>query len=409
MRQVTPGSSEHRTAAPHPAVTVAATAAALTAVAPSGLPRGVVTEAVVVAALVALGTAIAVFAVRHRPRSGRSGRLAASLALPLVTAAVVGNALWQNLVRADLGTGGVGAEYPAAVLAAAVGAFGVIVWMPRPALAAGMIAGAVVAGSLAVPGQSAAATVHRAPIPDDGNLSAAATQLVDAWVRDGGLDRSAVVIAVPTGSGWVDATAVAGIDARFGGDVEILTLPYASTTSWRAFVTDPGAAARSAIALFDAVADAVGQRPGADRPQIHLYGQSLGALGADRTREWAERHRAGMMAGTLLAGVPADTVARVSATPRTVLANPSDPVTRWSVASLWRPPSRPDDTRTVGRAAHTPPWLPVVSFVQTSVDLLTSLDGAAGTGHRYGTEQGDLPRVGGRDEAGQPIGPRAAS
>nr|EMP10645.2 hypothetical protein ISGA_4746 [Gordonia sp. NB41Y] len=406
MGWATSDSSEHRTATPHPAVTVAATAGALIALAPSGLPRGAVTEIALVAALVVLCTAIAAVAVRHRPRSRRAGRLTVCLALPLVVAAVVGNTLWQDLIRADLGTGTAGVGYPAAVLAATVGAFAAIVWMSRPVLVAGLVAGAVLAGSFAVPGRSTAATVHHAPIPADGDLSAAATRLVDGWVGDGGLDRSAVVIAVPTGSGWVDADAVAGIDARFGGDVEILTLPYASTTSWRAFVTDPGAAARSAIAVFDALADAVGRRPPGHRPRIHLYGQSLGALGADRTREWAEHRHPGMVAGTLLAGVPADTVARTSATPRVVLANPSDPVTRWSLASLWRPPTRPDDTRAVGRAAHTPPWIPVVSFVQTSVDLLTSLDGTAGTGHRYGTEQGALPTGADTD---QPIGPRAAS
>ncbi|UOG22642.1 alpha/beta-hydrolase family protein [Gordonia amicalis] len=69
------------------------------------------------------------------------------------------------------------------------------------------------------------------------------------------------------------------------------------------------------------------------------------------------------------------------------MANRSDPVVRWSLGSLWRPPAYPDDTVLGGRRVPEVPWLPVVGFLQSSVDLLAALDGPTAVGHRYGTEQ----------------------
>ncbi|MQY23284.1 hypothetical protein NRB20_64120 [Nocardia sp. RB20] len=38
--------------------------------------------------------------------------------------------------------------------------------------------------------------------------------------------------------------------------------------------------------------------------------------------------------------------------------------------------------------APHPPWIPIVGFLQTSVDLLAALTPTPGHGHRYGTDQG---------------------
>ncbi|WP_413617138.1 alpha/beta-hydrolase family protein [Gordonia rubripertincta] len=127
-----------------------------------------------------------------------------------------------------------------------------------------------------------------------------------------------------------------------------------------------------------------------------LYGQSLGAIGADAARIWLEDNHPDLLAETVLTAPPAGTVAEVSATPRVVVANRSDPVVRWSLSSLWRPPSEPAEIVLGGRQVPQVPWLPVVSFLQTSVDLLAALDGPTGVGHRYGVEQAravsDVPR-----------------
>ena len=143
-----------------------------------------------------------------------------------------------------------------------------------------------------------------------------------------------------------------------------------------------GPARRSAIALVDSVTTAVAQLPEGRRPQVILYGQSLGAVGADAARSWAQTHHRTVCA-TVLAGPPAGTVA-AHAGRRVVVANASDPVTRWSPAELVLPPHRWEGPADLPR----PPWFPVASFVQTSIDLIGSLSFPAGHGHQYGVEQG---------------------
>lgn len=195
--------------------------------------------------------------------------------------------------------------------------------------------------------------------------------------RAGGFARSNLVIAVPTGSGWIDANALAGFEKRFGGDVAEVALQYSSAPSWAAFVFDRGSVETSVRALYSAVSHRLSELPVGSRPNLYVYGQSLGAIGA------AAAAAAGPIApcGVLLAGPPSG---RAPTPDVTVLANASDPVVHWSPRLLVVPP-RLDGTRP---DAPTPPWLPLVSFVQTSVDLLTSLDSAPGHGHRYGTDQG---------------------
>ncbi|WP_024799512.1 alpha/beta-hydrolase family protein [Nocardia sp. BMG51109] len=196
--------------------------------------------------------------------------------------------------------------------------------------------------------------------------------------RSGGLDRSHLVVAVPTGSGWIDSRAADGLDERFGGDVALVALQYSQAPSWVSFVFGRDAAVASTRALFTAVERRIAALD--HKPRLYLYGQSLGAAAgsaifADDTDQ--ERR----VCAALWAGPPGGNVHRAGAT---VLANSSDPVVQWSPELLWR---APDLTGTRPDAPH-PPWLPALGFVQTTVDLMTALGPPPGHGHRYGTDQG---------------------
>lgn len=196
--------------------------------------------------------------------------------------------------------------------------------------------------------------------------------------RTGGLARRHLVLAVPTGSGWLDATATRGLETRFGGDVAVVALQYSAAPSWVTFVTGRERAADSARALFTALERELAQLP--DPPRLYVYGQSLGAWGGSAVfADAAEQQR--RTCAVLWAGPPAGAVHRPGAT---VLANRSDPVVHWSPRLLWHAPdltgTRPD--------APVPEWQPVLSFLQTAADLLGALDAPAGHGHRYGADQG---------------------
>ncbi|MBF6329196.1 alpha/beta-hydrolase family protein [Nocardia transvalensis] len=196
--------------------------------------------------------------------------------------------------------------------------------------------------------------------------------------RSGGLNRSNLVMVVPTGSGWIDAQAAAGLDERFGGDVTLVGLQYSEAPSWATFVFGRRAAEQSARALFSALEERLaGMSP---RPRLYLYGQSLGATaGSAIFADDADQQR--RICAALWAGPPAGRVHHGSAT---VLANSSDPVVQWSPQLLWHAPNL-TGTRS---DAPRPQWLPVIGFIQTTADLLSALAPSPGHGHRYGTDQG---------------------
>lgn len=196
--------------------------------------------------------------------------------------------------------------------------------------------------------------------------------------RAGGFERSNIVLAVPTGSGWIDPNAASGFYERFGNDVALVGMQYSYAPSWVTFVFGRDAAVAYARALFSAVERHIGTLD--HKPKLYVYGQSLGALGGSSIfAEDAEQER--RTCATLWAGPPAGQVHRAGAT---VLANSSDPVVHWSPSLLWRAP----ELRDVRVDAPVPQWLPVVSFLQTSADLLAALNAPPGHGHRYGIDQG---------------------
>ncbi|WP_233608344.1 alpha/beta-hydrolase family protein [Nocardia stercoris] len=196
--------------------------------------------------------------------------------------------------------------------------------------------------------------------------------------RTGGLARHNLVVTIPTGSGWIDGDAAAGIDDRFGGDVALVGVQYSDAPSWVTFLFGRGAAEEAARALFRAVEQRISTLP--DPPKLYVYGQSLGALGGSAIFA-GDSDQDRRVCGALWAGPPAGRVRHGRAA---VLANVSDPVVWWSPSLLWHAPNlagtRPD--------APAPHWLPVLSFLQTTTDLLGALNAPPGHGHRYGTDQG---------------------
>ena len=73
---------------------------------------------------------------------------------------------------------------------------------------------------------------------------------VEALVRSGGLTRSTVLVAVPTGSGWVDEGAVRSLEQLTGGDLATVTVRYAQHPSWVEYVLGTSRAESSATALL---------------------------------------------------------------------------------------------------------------------------------------------------------------
>lgn len=384
---------------PRRAGVLGAAAGALVAAAPGSLPRDPLVHAATLGVTMTVGF-LAGSAVGRLARligvgrGARVGRLSTTAAAGGVAASMSISVWWQNVLRGAMGTAEIGTVWAAP--SAAVAAVGVAALVaPRSTTlltAVVVLAGAGVTQATAAPVAPRTSSVEGATVPggrlsisepfDDRPIHERARDLVSRWRTAGGARRAAVVVAVPTGSGWVDTDAVVGFETRLSGDVTTITLPYDDAPSWQAFIGGASEKARtSAVATLHALDSDLDDHPTQPRPEIYLYGQSLGAIGADTARTWARDHGIAVCA-TLLAGPPAHTVAP-RADHRVVVVNASDPVGRWSPSLLWRPAPRWPGYDDLPR----PVWLPVASFLQTSVDLLGALSFPAGHGHQYGPEQ----------------------
>lgn len=200
--------------------------------------------------------------------------------------------------------------------------------------------------------------------------------------RAGGFDRSHIVVAVPTGSGWIDENAVTGLETRYNGDVATVAAQYSYEPSWVTFLFARPEAEASATALLERVSQRIAKIPIENRPNLYVYGQSLGSIGG-RSAVAALRETAtnGLLCAAVWAGPPAQEIAHGNAV---MLANTSDPVVWWSTELIGSKP----DLSFARRDAPVPQWLPGISYVQTTVDLFSALSVPAAHGHRYGTDQG---------------------
>ncbi len=331
---------------------------------PNQLPRTVAVQIVVCLVFGGLGALAGWAVVRRRAVSDGGCRVA----LYLGAASLVGWVLWQNHLRAAAGADPVGP--PAFAALAAVAVVAGIAW-PATATSAETASYAQRFASIesASPGVRAYASLDDAPTP-----AARAAVAVDRLIAAGGLARRAVVIAVPTGSGWVDPHFVRGVEESLHGDSAIAAVQYTEMPSWQSFLLHRDAAAASAAALIDELHRRAPSTP------VRVYGQSLGTVGVLAAHRRAAELRA-PIAATLQVGTPAGVAVSGPAQ-----LNPSDPVGIWSPRLLVAAPSRPASGS--GRATPRPPWLPVLSFVQATVDLLGATAPPAGLGHRYDERQG---------------------
>lgn len=96
--------------------------------------------------------------------------------------------------------------------------------------------------------------------------------------RVGGFDRKILVIAVPTGSGWLDPAAHDPLEVMHKGDIATVAVQYSYLPSWISLLTDPTYGIEESQALFDLVYRHWTTLPKESRPKLYLHGLSLGAF-----------------------------------------------------------------------------------------------------------------------------------
>jgi uncharacterized membrane protein len=244
---------------------------------------------------------------------------------------------------------------------------------------------------------------------------------VDDLVRAGGFDRTYLLVATTTGTGWLDPGSMASFEYLTRGDSAVVTMQYSYLPSWLSYLVDQPRAREAGRELFDAVYERWTKLPADDRPELYVFGESLGAFGAEAafSGEFDLRNRT---SGALFVGTPgfsrlhheftdgrdapSPQVAPVYRGGRTVrfasdpasaastawdgrrvlyLQHPSDPVVWWNTDLLT---GRPDWLRELRGAdvVDTMVWLPFVTLAQVTADLTVALDAPDGHGHRYTRE-----------------------
>ncbi|MDR7221628.1 alpha/beta-hydrolase family protein [Aminobacter aminovorans] len=241
--------------------------------------------------------------------------------------------------------------------------------------------------------------------------------------RAGGFERSTLVIVTPTGTGWVDEQAIDPIEFLHNGDVASVSTQYSYLASWLSLLVEPGYGAEQSRALFSEVYGYWHTLPRETRPQLYLFGLSLGALSTELSNELFEV-LGDPYQGALLSGPPfasriwhSITDDRNPGSPewlpefrdgsyvrftaqKNALAIPgaqwgplrlvylqyaSDPITFYETHALY---SEPDWMKTPRGPDVSPElrWYPVVTFLQLTLDLAMATTAPMGYGHVYAAE-----------------------
>lgn len=243
---------------------------------------------------------------------------------------------------------------------------------------------------------------------------------LDELKRVGAFDRANLVIVTPTGSGWVDPESQAALEYVMRGDVASVSVQYSYLASWIALLAAPEYGAETARAVFAAVYGHWRSLPKGKRPKLYLHGLSLGAFNSDlshdlfqvigdpydgalwsgppfNSRTWSEV-TAQRNPGTpeWLPEFRDGSVIRFSAQENRAASAPaawgpyrliylqyaSDAVTFFDPHALWRKP----DWMNAPRGPDVSPdlvWIPVVTFLQLTFDMMLAVTPPKGHGHVY--------------------------
>ena len=394
---------------PAPAVlpTVLVALAAVVSLTPSLLPRPIPTQGLLTGVLVALALGVAGLV---RRRAGEAGRARPALRRAVLVLSVAGTAVaaalsagLQAQTAATVGMAAPGATYWPGVAVVAVGtAYSLVLlgrvtrWLVRRRVPAalGVVGVAAAVSAAALPdgvglldfldkdigpdhvllqeSPVGAGRVYE-QLADGAGPEVSAARAADRLVAGGGLEREAVVVVLPTGSGWVNRQAVEAFEDQWGADVVTLAVQYDRSPSWLSLLVAQGNSKEWAHATLAAVVDRIEALPEDERPALYVHGESLGALAGQSAL--SDPELADHVCGAIWSGAPGGTVLGLPG--ERVLANADDPVIHLSAGTAT---ARPDDW---GGAL----WVPALSYGTTVLDLAASLAPESGHGHQYGPEQ----------------------
>lgn len=96
-------------------------------------------------------------------------------------------------------------------------------------------------------------------------------------IRVGGFDRKVLIVALPTGTGWLDPGSVDPVEYMHGGDIATVAVQYSYLQSPLALILETRSGLEQAKALISAIHTHWRDLPADSRPRLYIHGLSLGA------------------------------------------------------------------------------------------------------------------------------------
>ncbi|MBP2414615.1 putative membrane protein [Arthrobacter stackebrandtii] len=214
--------------------------------------------------------------------AGPAGVLAGVLVASLAATVLVSAALWgtDRVYGARNATTPAGISEPSSTHRSA-GADSAVSWDRLGMQGRAFVGGGPTAAAIGAATGKAAKEPVRVYVGagQEDSMAARAAVAVAELKRTGGFDRSVLMVATPTGSGWLERQAVDSLEYLHGGDTAIVSMQYSYQPSWVSFLFHQDLPRESAQALYAAVAEERNSMPAAQRPDLVVYGLSLGASG----------------------------------------------------------------------------------------------------------------------------------
>jgi uncharacterized membrane protein len=253
------------------------------------------------------------------------------------------------------------------------------------------------------------------------DIEGRAELVLDELIRTDAFDREVLVVATTTGTGFLEPNAINALEYLHNGDTAIVGVQYSYLPSWISLLADQDITEETARVVFDTVHRHWSSLPEDSRPQLHLFGLSLGSFGVEAILTSINVLNS-PIDGALMSGPPfvndlwnQVTDDRDPASPawlpvyergRTVrftsledrldeptapwgetklvyLQHASDPVTFFSTDLAFSSPDWLKDGERGPDVSDEMRWFPLVTMWQVALDLPVAGDVPAGHGHLY--------------------------
>lgn len=255
------------------------------------------------------------------------------------------------------------------------------------------------------------------------DAAARARLALEEMKRAGAFDRAVLVVITPTGTGWVDPSAMDSAEYLTHGDIASVAVQYSYLSSPLSLLAQPDNGSETSRALFREVYRYWSSLPKDSRPKLYLHGLSLGALNSEKsaellemigdpingalwsgppfgsrmwrsfttgrnpgTPEWLPAYRDGRYVRFMNQhGTPVPADAPWGAMRIVYLQHASDAITFFDARDAFRRPG----WLNAPRGPDVSPdfeWYPVVTMLQLAVDMVAAGGAPMGFGHVFAPE-----------------------